>query len=293
MDSSPPPPDEATTIALQQAEIERLRQRLAQDVFAQDLRDALTTASATGAIGAPVSYRRLLKMILATAADIADASAASLLLVDPETEELVFEVALGERVTPGRFRVAPGQGVAGLVALTAQPMVISDTGDDPHDDSDIAAALGYTPKSLLCVPLSFRDRVIGVLQLFDKAVEDGDPTFGVDDMEAVALFANIGAVAIEQARTHSRMGAMLAELVQQVDGVPDYDRNGLTQRAREFTDHLGRQSGYLDALDMARLVQEIVHHGDAAREACRGILANFAEFLRSRPTAATDVERPW
>jgi GAF domain-containing protein len=272
----------AATIARQQAEIEHLRQRVASDGFARDLRDALTVASATGTIGAPVSHTRLLKMIVVTAADIIEATAASLFLLDAEQQNLVFWGLLQGDKFPEheQFRIPLGEGVAGLVALTAQPVAISDSTED-IDAADIAQALGYVPKNILCVPLAFEDHVIGVLQFMNK---EKNATFSVEDMEAVGLFANLAAVAIEQSRTHSRMGALLAQLVEGVDGVPDYDRHGLTERARAFTAELGQQTGYLDALDLARLVQEIVHHGDAATDACKGILDGFVEFLRARPT---------
>jgi putative methionine-R-sulfoxide reductase with GAF domain len=275
------------TIARQQEEIAQLRRRIEEDRFAQDLRDALTTASATGAVGAPVSYSLLLQMIVATAADIIDARAALLCLIDPDGDELVFEAALGasEEVSQ-EARTPLGTGVAGLVALTGHPMAISDTDEDDRDANDIAAALGFAPKNILCVPLSFQDEVIGVLELLDK---QGAPSFSVADMEAIGLFANLAAVAIEQSRTHSRVGAMVLELIRAVDGSPDYDRHGLTQRAREFTADLAAQTGFHNSLDLARLVQEIVHYGDAASEACKGILTNFVTFLRSRPTTAREL----
>jgi GAF domain-containing protein len=277
------PADAAATIARQQAEIEHLQRRVSDDRFAQDLRDALTMASATGTIGAPVNHARLLKMIVATAADIIEAIAASLFLIDAEEQNLVFKVLFvgNDFRECEEFRIPLGEGVAGLVASTGESLAISDTAEDDIDDVDFARVpLGYTPKNVLCVPLSFEDRVIGVLQFLDK---EGDATFDADDMEAVALFANLAAVALEQSRTHTRMGALLAQLVEGLDGVPDYDRDGLTERARLFTAELGQQTGYINALVLARLVGEIIQHGDAAADACKGVLNSFVEFLRSSP----------
>ncbi|PRC41739.1 hypothetical protein C6A85_000000114095 [Mycobacterium sp. ITM-2017-0098] len=281
------PDDAAATIASQRAEIDRLRRRISEDRFAQDLRDALTTASSAGAIGAPVSYSRLLDMIVATAADIIDAKAALLCLIDAESEELVFQAALGgELGETHEVRVPLGSGVAGLVALTGHPMAVSDTAEDDRDANDIAAAVGFTPKNILCVPLSFQDEVIGVLELLDKV---GAETFSVADMEAIGLFANLAAVAVEQSRNHSRVGAMVLELIRAVDGSADYDRHGLTQRARDFTTDLGEQTGFRYSLELARLVQEIVHHGDTATDACRGILNSFVQYLRSRPMSSGEL----
>lgn len=284
--------DAADVVARLQSEIEHLQRRIAEDRFAQDLRDALQTASAAAAIGAPVSYSRLLNMIVTTAADIIDAKSALLCLVDPDSEELVFEAAFTDSDgQPSKVRVPLGDGVAGLVARTGQPMAISDTEEDDRDANDIAAALGFRPKNILCVPLSFQDKVIGVLELLDK---EGAETFDIADMEAIGLFANLAAVTIEQSRNHSRVGAMVADLIRAVDGSPDYDSHGLTQRAQTFTTDLGKQTGFRNSLALARLVQEIVHSGDDATDAARGILGSFVAFLRTRQaTIEADGGSPW
>jgi transcriptional regulator with GAF, ATPase, and Fis domain len=271
------PADAAATIAGQQAEIEHLQRRVAEEHFAQDLRDALTLAATVGTIGAPTSHDRLLEMILATAADIIGAHAASLFLVDAQHKNLVFEFALGEKAEEvKKSRIPMGQDVAGLVALTGQPMAISDRAEDSRE------AAG-SPKNILCVPLLARDRVIGVLELLDK---EGGTTFGAADMEALGLFANQAAAAIEQSRTHRGVGALVAELIHAMDGLPDDERKVLTKRAREFTAGLEQHSSYRNTLELARLVHEIVQHGDRATETCKGILNSFVKFLRSRPMTA-------
>jgi GAF domain-containing protein len=273
------PNDATAIIASQRAEIERLEQQIREDRFAADLRAALTTASATGTIAAPVGYASLVHIIVATAADVADAGAAALFLFDAHQQHLVLEAAFGEKVRPAKdFRNPPGEGLVGMVAMTGQPTAISDADQEVLEHAYITQAVGFGPKSLLCVPLSFHDRVIGVLALMDK---NEDATFSVGDMEAMAMFAHLAAVAVEQYRTETRLGSLLVELVQAVEGLPDDDRQGLTERARSFTGHLGRQTGYLRALELAELVQEVVQHGDAATKACRGILKSFGQFLRS------------
>src|SRR6185503_13343156 len=85
------------TIAEQARETARLRERLDDDILVRDLREAVRLAATAEAIAAPVSHSRVLDMIVATAADIIGANAASLFLIDREQEDLVFEVALGEK----------------------------------------------------------------------------------------------------------------------------------------------------------------------------------------------------
>jgi len=281
------PADAAATIARQKDEIKRLKERIKEDRFARDLREALTRASATGTIAAPVGYERLVQMIVATAADVIEAEGAALFLFDAHHHHLVLEGAFGEKVKPAKdFRISPSQGVVGLVAMTGQPMAISGADEEVREHAYVSQAIGYAPENLLCVPLSFHDRVIGVLGVIDKKEE---ATFSAGDIEEIVMFAQLAAVALEQYRTETRLGSLLVELVQAVDGLPDYEREGLTERARAFTSHLGRQSGYLSALELAELVQEISQHGDAATKACRAILKSFVQFLRSRPAPGGEL----
>lgn len=89
-------------LALAQEEISRLKRRLADERFAEELKDALTLAAAAGSIAS---------------------RSAALFLIDEEAEELVFEVALGPEAEQVReLRVPLGHGIAGLVAASGQPM---------------------------------------------------------------------------------------------------------------------------------------------------------------------------
>lgn len=279
--------DPATTIAQQQAEIERLNQRIQDDRFAADLRDTLTRASATATIAAPVGYRPLVDMIVAMAADMVDADAAALFLFDIHGRELLLEGVFGANAKPATdVRIAPGQGMIGLVATTGQPMAVSGADEDVRVHALITQALGYAPQNLMCVPLSFHDRVIGVLAIIDKK---GDATFGADEMESSGIFAHLAAVAVEQNRSETRLAALLVNLIKAVDGLPDIDSRGMTDRARAFASQLGRQTGYLRALELAELVQEVVQRGEAATKACSGVLASFVEFLRAQPAPGSEL----
>lgn len=275
------------TIEEQAQEIARLRQRRDDDILVRDLRDAVRLSATAEAIAAPVSHSRLLDMIVATAADIIGANAASLFLIDREQEDLVFEVALGEKAEEvKKFRVPLGHGVAGLVALTGQPMAVADTSQDDRDAADIAEAVGYVPQNILAVPLFYSDQVIGVLELLDK---EGGTHFSPEDMEALGLFATQAAVAIEQSRNHGRLEALVASFVQSLGGIPDHQRQTLAERTASFASDVSNDPEYLRSLELARLVQEIVGHGERATDACQGILESFASFLRSRPATAGEM----
>ena len=132
-------------------------------------RDALTLAATAGTIGSPVTHARLLEMIVETAAHVISARSAALFLLDDEAHELVFEVALGTKAEEAKkYRIPLGHGIAGLVAVSGQPMAISDAQSDPRLAADVAEGIGYIPQSILCMPLFYGDRIIGAIELLDK-----------------------------------------------------------------------------------------------------------------------------
>ena len=279
----------AETIARLEAENAALRQALEAEQFARDLRRSVTTAAAAGIIGSPLSHSRLLEMIVETAAQVISANAASLFLLDAEAQELIFEVALGQKAEEvKRFRVPLGHGIAGLVAVTGQPMSVSDAQSDPRRAADIAQSVGYIPNSILCVPLYYEDQVIGVLELLDKV---GAPSFSADDTATLGLFANQAAVAIEQSRLHRNLGALLAEAVRALGSPDDPAQAALQQGARDFTETLARDDpAFRKALELAVLVREIAGQGEREHGLCLAVLQAFAAYSRSRPDSLGSLD---
>src|SRR5271155_592642 len=74
----------------------------------------------------------LLKAILSLASRVVKAETASLLLLDPATQELYFHVALGLDPEVSKMRLKIGQGIAGAVAQGAKPIVINDAQVNPQ-----------------------------------------------------------------------------------------------------------------------------------------------------------------
>jgi GAF domain-containing protein len=262
-------------------EISRLRRRLADERFAEELGEVLSLAATAGTIASPVTHSRLLEMIVETAASVIPSRAAALFLIDREADELIFEVALGQQADEVRkFRVPLGHGIAGLVAVSGQPMAISDAESDPRQAADIAESVGYRPESILCVPLFHEEEVIGVLELLDRK---GMPSYSAADVEAVGLFANQAAVAIEQSRNQQNLSALLGEVLGSLGSVPEHRRVGLQEGALSFAAGVEESASHRRALDLAALVREISVRGEEEHEACRTILEGFSGYLRSRP----------
>lgn len=253
--------------------------------LAARLREALAKAATARTIAAPSAHANLLQRILETAAGVISAHAGALFLIDDAAQDLRCEVALGRRADALRdVRLPIGHGIAGGVALSGQPMAVSDVQRDERWAAEIGERVGYTPNNILCVPLFSEDGVIGVLELLDK---EGAPSFDENDITTLSLFANQAAVAIEQSRVQASAGALVASILRSViadgDGI-ELDES-LEQDIREFGTSLEEDELFRRSLKLANLVQEIGRAGERELEACQQILESFAAYLRDRQPA--------
>ncbi|MCD6360711.1 MAG: GAF domain-containing protein, partial [Armatimonadetes bacterium] len=135
------------------------------------------------------------------------AEACSLLLMDEGGRHLRFEVALGEKGPMLKdFRIEVGKGIAGTVAASAEPLVVDDVRRDPRWAGDIADAIEFTTRSILCVPMILQDQVVGVIELINKR----GGTFNDQDVQLAQVIAHQAALFLERARLYR-------ELEQRVD----------------------------------------------------------------------------
>jgi len=131
--------------------------------------------------------------------------AGSLLLIDDETGELVFQIALGEKAEGVKpFRLQMGQGIAGHVAQSGEPLMISDAQKDRRHFREVDVTTDFLTRSMLCVPMIFKGKVIGVIEIMNKI--EGD--FTESDLTLLNSIATYAAIAIENARLHQ---SVLAE----------------------------------------------------------------------------------
>jgi signal transduction protein with GAF and PtsI domain len=273
-------------IARQEAEIERLREQISGEQIAGELRHWLTHVATAGAISAPDAHNLLLDRILESAASVIGAHSGAIFLVDSDSEDLSFAAAIGPKADEVRkLRLPLGHGIAGLVAVSGQPMAISDASNDPRQASDIAETVGYMPQSILCVPVFYDEQVIGVLELLDKR---DAASFSPDDMNQLSLFAGQAAAAIEQARGQRDLTALLNSALRTwaAGGTPAPVGS---DRVEQFTLVLESDPTYARSLDLARLVNDIAAHGDLATDAVGTILRGFLDYLRAAPRETPEM----
>lgn len=177
----------------------------------------LRAAVAAGALAAREGHRPLLQAIVEVARAIFGARAASVMLLDEGTAELVFEAVTGEGedMLVGR-RIPSGTGIAGWVAQSGQPLVVEDVARDPRFAVQEARRTGYVPKGLMAAPLLRQERVLGVLNVLDRPERR---RFSVAEMDLLGLFANQAAVALDLLLQARRIEALLAASGDELEAV--------------------------------------------------------------------------
>ncbi len=155
------------------------------------------------AITSALGVDEILTRVMAGINEILRVEAGSLLLLDESTNELEFKITLRgrtEKLTP--FRLQLGQGIAGWVAEQGEPVMVDDVAEDPRYYPKISEAIGFEARSILCVPLELKDKVIGVIEVINKLGKAGDTRFSEDDLRMLETLAASVAVALENARLH-------------------------------------------------------------------------------------------
>jgi sigma-B regulation protein RsbU (phosphoserine phosphatase) len=140
----------------------------------------------------------LLKYVLEKCMDLMNAEAASSMMIVEGTDELEFKTVLGpksEGVKP--FRLKLGHGLSGWVAQNNEPVLIPDAYKDPRFDPSFDKRSGFRTRSMLCVPLTYKSKPIGVLTILNRL--DGNP-FTESDKNLLTTFASQAALAIENAQ---------------------------------------------------------------------------------------------
>lgn len=139
-----------------------------------------------------VDILQLMDDLLASALAVVGASDGSLLLLDEETNELVFAVVRGQaRERLRGYRLPPGRGIAGWVAANRQAQVVHDVRADPRFFPDVDETFGFETHTLACVPLLDGDRVLGVIEALNKATARGFLPQDHDLLLVVALLASV------------------------------------------------------------------------------------------------------
>ncbi len=122
----------------------------------------------------------------------------SMLMVDEKAQQLYYAIAVGENSeTLKGLRVPLGEGVAGWVASTGNPLVVPDVALDPHWSAFSRAHPELKIQSIACVPVRSGEKTLGVIQLLNSKL-DLESEYSISFLRILCDYA---AIAIQNARS--------------------------------------------------------------------------------------------
>jgi two-component system NtrC family sensor kinase len=241
---------------------------------------------ATQAMIATLDPDAVLTLAMAEARTMLNAEATAILLLDKSSGELCVAATANaiSGVLTGTCTPA-NAGIAGWVVQNAQPALVHDVRSDPRFHKSVDALAGPDTRSLIAMPLEYRDSIIGVIVAVNKARGNFDD----HDRELLSTLAGSAAIAIENAQLYqaerelrklveqsqlqlvqteklAATGRLAASLAHEINNPLQAIHNSL-QLMLSFQLEAGEQEEYLQIAD-----QEI--------ERLMGLASSILEFAR-------------
>ncbi len=121
----------------------------------------------------------------------------SLLMVDEARDELYFAIAVGDKAEALKdVRLKVGEGIAGWVAKNGEARIVPDVRNDPVFAGRVDETTQWETRSVICVPLRSKLRVLGVIQLVNVEMSK----FTQPELFFLQALCDYAAIAIENAR---------------------------------------------------------------------------------------------
>jgi signal transduction histidine kinase/ActR/RegA family two-component response regulator len=163
-------------------------------------------------VNSTLSLAEVLHLIMTHANRVTNSVASTLMLVDETTGELVFSVPTGPKKDKLiDIRIPPGEGIAGWVVEHEKPALVPNVKEDARFYPKVDEKSGFETKSMLCVPLKAKTKLIGVLEVINKVDET---FFTKEDELLLSMFGYQAAVGIENARLYEELKEQLQECKQ-------------------------------------------------------------------------------
>lgn len=212
-------------------------------------------------INSSLEIEEIRKRTIEALVELTNSEAGSLLLYDENTEELYFDVAIGKKADKIKtIRLKLGQGIAGWVAQHREVLIINDVQKDPRFFKKADEKSGFITKTMTCVPVLSKDKLIGVLQVINKI----EGLFTEYDAELLKSLANQVAVAIENAKLYNELKETFYEIVFALaDTIEKRDpyTGGHTKRVMDYCIAIGKKMGLdkneLEKLKLAAILHDI------------------------------------
>jgi CRP-like cAMP-binding protein len=142
-------------------------------------------------------------LILEEARNIISAENGSVMLLDDEGKTLSIKAAFGSESEP-KVKLSVGEGIAGDVIKTARAELINKV----LLDSRFVKGSKHI-ESLLCVPLKYKERIFGVLNMSNSS----EKLFTLDDLKLLHTLSITASMAVQNAMNYSHLKYATDEVI--------------------------------------------------------------------------------
>jgi signal transduction histidine kinase/DNA-binding response OmpR family regulator len=186
-----------------------LRVRAMEQELLQHTRELAALNEINKAITSSLDPDQILSQTMHSIRGILHVEAGFLLLLDEDSGLLEFKKILrGSQERTIGFKFKLGEGIAGHVAQKGEPLLVLDAQNDPHFRPRIDEAIGLVTRSILCVPLRVKDKIIGAIEVINKL----DGQFDENDLWLLNYMAGSVTIALENARLYTELSDFAREL---------------------------------------------------------------------------------
>ena len=180
---------------------------------AQDPRDELAQlralADTTALINSTLDLDEVLNTVMDTVIALTGAERGYIVLREAGEGEMTFRVARNlDRTTLEASDFIVSRTIVSRVAASGEPLLTTNAQEDDRFSAQ-ESVVGFSLRSILCVPLKARGHTIGVAYA-DNRIRTG--VFGERELRLLVAFADQAAVAIENARLFEQVRRSLAEI---------------------------------------------------------------------------------
>ncbi|MBZ5514800.1 MAG: sensor domain-containing diguanylate cyclase [Acidobacteriia bacterium] len=154
-------------------------------------------------LASTLDLQKILQTVMEKISDLLQPDTWSLLMLDEASSELHFEIAIGagaDKLKDVRLKV--GEGIAGWVARNGEPVLVEDVKRDPRFSSRFDELTQTDTRSVVCVPIKGREKILGVIELVNCL---GRESFRAADIPILKSLADYAAIALENARYVQRI----------------------------------------------------------------------------------------